>query len=74
MFISQRVLHGILWIQIEKYGYLATYHTEETCIFGGNKENVKNKEITIKEEILFIIVAPEIRSQIHQIIVGWGYC
>ena len=47
LFTSQRVLHGVLWSQREKCSYLVTYCTEEKCIFGVNKGNVKNKEIPI---------------------------
>ena len=41
--------------------------------FGVNKANIKNKKITIQKGNYFRIVAPEIKSQIHQIIVGWEY-
>ena len=40
--------------------------------FWGNQGNVKDKEITSKEENCSIIITSKIRSQIHQINVGWG--
>ena len=42
--------------------------------FLGKKGNFNNKQVNTKEENCFRIVAPEIISQIHQIIVVWGYC
>ena len=48
--------------------------TSETCIFGEDETNDKNKEISTQEEIFFRIVATDIREKIHQIIDGWGYC
>ena len=35
---------------------------------------VKEKQITSKKENCFRITTLEIRTQIHQIIVSWGYC
>ena len=45
----------------------------ETCIFGKNQGNIKDKEITSQEENCSRIIASNIRSHIHHIIVGWGY-
>ena len=42
--------------------------------FGENEGNVNNKKITIQKENCFRIVTSKIRSQIHHIIVGRGYC
>ena len=45
LFIAQRVLYCILWSEREKCGYITTYCTKETCIFGENHGNVKTKKL-----------------------------
>ena len=43
------------------------------AFIGKNQEYVKEKYISIKKENCFRIATSEIRTQIHQIIVSWGY-
>ena len=43
LFIPNRVLHCVIWSKREKFGYITTKCTKETCIFVGNKVNFKKK-------------------------------
>ena len=67
---------GFAWCTLEpKRNYWLPYHIvhKGNMHFGENKGNDGDKEITIWKEHCSRIIASKIRSQIHQIIVGWGY-
>ena len=74
MSFSQRVLNGVLLGREKKCGNITTQCTKETCISRKNQGYVKEKQTTSKKENCFRIATSEIRTQIHQIIVIWGYC
>ena len=56
MFITQRVMYGVIWREREKCGYITTYCTKETCIFGGNKGNVKMFFLTSRKKIALYLL------------------
>ena len=74
LYFSQSFLYRILRSREEKCSNFATQCTKETCISRKNHGDVKEKEITSKEENCFRVITSNIRSQIHQISFSWGYC
>ena len=64
---------GVLHSKIEDAVTLPQIAQRKHAFCKGIKKMSKTKKLPSRKKIAFKIVAPNIRSQINQIIVRWGY-